>query len=125
MPGDNVKLTIKTTDADGKPVSAVVGLTATDDAILEMIEKREQAPRLPVMVMLEPEVSDLADAHECGYTMKAIPGLKVNSFFENEDFAPILRELIRHSARPLHSERPSRAARRPWPATAGCTSRSA
>ncbi|MCY3018977.1 MAG: MG2 domain-containing protein [Planctomycetota bacterium] len=63
VPGDNVKLTVKTTDNEGKPVPAVVGLTATDDSILEMIEKREQAPRLPVMVLLEPEVKDLADAH--------------------------------------------------------------
>jgi hypothetical protein len=63
VPGDNVKLTVKTTDGDGKPVSGVVGLTVTDDSILEMIEKREQAPRLPVMVLLEPEVKDLADAH--------------------------------------------------------------
>jgi hypothetical protein len=62
VPGDNVKLTIKTTDAAGKPLSAVVGMTVTDDSILEMVEKREQAPRLPVMVLLEPEVKELADA---------------------------------------------------------------
>ncbi len=62
-PGGQAKLNIKTTDADGKPVSAVVGLTVTDDSVLEMIEKREQAPRLPVMVFLENEVKDLADAH--------------------------------------------------------------
>lgn len=63
VPGGQAKLAIKTTDADGKPVSAVVGLTVTDDSVLEMIEKREQAPRLPVMVFLENEVQDLADAH--------------------------------------------------------------
>ena len=63
VPGGQAKLKIKTTDADGKPVSAVVGLTVTDDSVLEMIEKREQAPRLPVMVFLEDEVKDLADAH--------------------------------------------------------------
>ena len=28
-----------------------------------MIEKREQAPRLPVMVLLEGDVRELADAH--------------------------------------------------------------
>ena len=39
-----------------------MGLTVTDDSVLEMIEKREQAPRLPVMVLLEPEVKELADA---------------------------------------------------------------
>lgn len=62
VPGGRVKLKVKTT-ADGKPVSAMVGLTVTDDAVLEMIEKREQAPALPVMVYLEDEVKELADAH--------------------------------------------------------------
>ena len=63
VPGGEAKVTVRTTDEDGKPVAAVVGLTATDESVLEMIDKREQAPRLPVMVMLEPEVRDLADAH--------------------------------------------------------------
>ena len=62
VPGGEVKLTVRATRR-GKPVSAVVGLTVTDDSVLEMIEKREQAPRLPVMVLLESEVKDLADAH--------------------------------------------------------------
>jgi uncharacterized protein YfaS (alpha-2-macroglobulin family) len=63
VPGDAARLTVKATDEDGKPVSAVVGVTVTDDSVLEMIEKREQAPRLPVMVLLEDEVEELADAH--------------------------------------------------------------
>lgn len=63
IPGDRAKVTVKATDENGKPVSAVVGLTVTDDSVLEMVEKREQAPRLPVMLFLEPEVRDLADAH--------------------------------------------------------------
>lgn len=63
VPGDHTKLTVKATDSHGKPVSAVVGLTVTDDSVLEMVEKREQAPHLPVMCYLEPEVKDLADAH--------------------------------------------------------------
>jgi hypothetical protein len=62
-PGDKVTLRITTTDEGGEPVAAVVGLTVTDSSILEMIEKREQAPRLPVMVLLENDVSDLSDAH--------------------------------------------------------------
>jgi hypothetical protein len=62
-PGAPVKLTVTTTDTAGKPVSAVVGMTVTDDSVLELIEKREQAPRLPVMVLLESDVKDLADAH--------------------------------------------------------------
>ncbi len=63
VPGDKAEVKIKATDANGKPVSAVVGVTVTDESILQMVEKREQAPRLPVMVFLEPEVKDLADAH--------------------------------------------------------------
>lgn len=63
VPGDKAELTIKASNSDGKPVSAVVGMTVTDDSVLEMVEKRDQAPRLPVMVFLEPEVEDLADAH--------------------------------------------------------------
>jgi alpha-2-macroglobulin-like protein len=63
VPGDKVTLRVSTTDERGKPVAAVVGLTATDSSVLEMIDKREQAPRLPVMVLLENEVKDLADAH--------------------------------------------------------------
>jgi hypothetical protein len=62
IPGGTARLTIKSTDDDGEPVPAVVGLTVTDDSVLEMVEKRDQAPRLPVMVYLEPEVKDLADA---------------------------------------------------------------
>src|SRR6266850_3220408 len=63
VPGDKVTLRVTTLDDTGKPVSAMVGLTVTDSSVLEMIEKREQAPRLPVMVLLENEVQDLADAH--------------------------------------------------------------
>jgi len=63
VPGDKVELTIRTTNSKGEPVSAVVGLTVTDDSVLEMIETRRQAPRLPAMVLLENEVDDLKDAH--------------------------------------------------------------
>lgn len=63
VPGDKVSLEVVTTNEAGTPVEAVVGLTVTDDAVLELIEKREQAPRLPAMVYLESEVQDLADAH--------------------------------------------------------------
>ncbi len=61
-PGARAKVEVKTTDAKGKPVGAVLGVTVTDESVLEMIEKREQAPRLPVMFFLEPEVKELADA---------------------------------------------------------------
>jgi len=62
-PGSQARLTVKTTDSAGKPLSALVGLTVTDDSILEMIDKREQAPRLPLMVLFEDDVRELADAH--------------------------------------------------------------
>jgi alpha-2-macroglobulin-like protein len=63
VPGDKVTLRVLTTDDKGRPVGALVGLTVTDSSVLEMIEKREQAPRLPVMVLLESDVKDLSDAH--------------------------------------------------------------
>lgn len=63
IPGGSVSVDILTSDKQGNPVEAVVGLTVTDDSVLELIEKREQAPRLPVMVYLENEALDLADAH--------------------------------------------------------------
>jgi hypothetical protein len=62
-PGEKVTLRVTTTDETGKPVGAMVGLAVTDSSVLEMIEKREQAPRLPVMVLFENEVRNLADAH--------------------------------------------------------------
>ena len=62
VPGGTVDLNIETTNEQGSPVSAVVGLTVTDESVLEMIDKREQAPSLPVMVYLENEVKELADA---------------------------------------------------------------
>jgi hypothetical protein len=70
-PGEKAKITVRTTDEGGKPVSAIVGLTVTDDSVLQMLEKRDQPPRLPVMVFLEPEVKDLADAQI--YLNPAIP----------------------------------------------------
>jgi hypothetical protein len=63
VPGGKATLSLTTTDESGAPTSAVVGLTVTDDSVLEMIDRREQAPRLPVMALLEPDVRDLADAH--------------------------------------------------------------
>src|SRR5438093_740254 len=62
VPGDKVTLRVKTGDDTGKPVSAMVGLTVTDSSVIGMIEKREQAPLLPLMLMMINEVEDLADA---------------------------------------------------------------
>ncbi|HYR85462.1 MAG TPA: MG2 domain-containing protein [Terriglobia bacterium] len=63
VPGDKVTLRVTTTDDTGKPIGAMVGLTVTDSSVLEMIEKREQAPRLPVMVLFENDVRNLSDAY--------------------------------------------------------------
>ena len=62
QPGGSAALEISTTDLAGHPVSAVVGVTVTDDSVREMQETRDQAPRLAVMALLEPEVRELADA---------------------------------------------------------------
>jgi hypothetical protein len=62
VPGGKVRLQLESLDENGRPVEAVIGLTVTDDAVLEMVESRDQAPSLPVMVYLENEVKDLADA---------------------------------------------------------------
>lgn len=62
VPGDAVTLKIKTTDEAGKAISSLVGITVSDDSVREMIEKREQSPALPVMVLLEGDVKELADA---------------------------------------------------------------
>jgi uncharacterized protein YfaS (alpha-2-macroglobulin family) len=61
-PGDAVHVTITTTDDAGKPIAAVVGLTATDESVLRIPEKRDRAPRLGAMVLLENDVRELADA---------------------------------------------------------------
>jgi uncharacterized protein YfaS (alpha-2-macroglobulin family) len=62
LPADNATVTVTTTDDQGKPIGAVVGLTATDDSILQMIEKRDRAPRLAEMTLLENDVRELADS---------------------------------------------------------------
>jgi hypothetical protein len=62
VPAGAVNLTITTTDDNGKAISAMVGITATDESVLQMVEKRERAPRLPAMFLLENDVKELADA---------------------------------------------------------------
>jgi hypothetical protein len=63
-PGDNVKLKISTYDSEtGKKVSSVLGITVTDETVLESIEKRKQAPRMTSMVFLENDVNKLEDSN--------------------------------------------------------------
>ena len=54
---------VRTTDGTGKPVAATVMLTVVDDAVLELVERRDRSPRLPVQALLGNEVRELADAH--------------------------------------------------------------
>jgi len=61
VPAGKVTVAIRTTDESGKPVAAVVGLSAVDDAVLETIDKRERAARLPVQALLGAEVHELKD----------------------------------------------------------------
>ena len=61
VPGGEATVTLKTTDDDGKPVGALVGVTVTDDSVLEMIEKREQAPRLPGHIVLSEPLDDCSE----------------------------------------------------------------
>ena len=60
-PGDRVEVEITAKNDQGEPVEAVVGITVTDIRTQEMIENREQAPRLPAMALLEHEVDDFKD----------------------------------------------------------------
>ncbi len=61
-PGGRSKVEVLSTDADGRPVSAIVGLCVTDDAVLSTVDPRERASRLPVQVLLGSEVAELGDA---------------------------------------------------------------
>src|SRR5439155_27346397 len=62
VPGGRVNVAVKTTDEHGRPVPAVVGVAATDDALLSTIDPRGRAPRLPVAALLGAEVRELRDA---------------------------------------------------------------
>jgi len=56
-PGDKAKLDIKIKDSENDKLKALVGISVVDESILEMVSKRKQVPRLPVMVFLENEVN--------------------------------------------------------------------
>ncbi len=62
-PAGRVNVTVRTTDPLGRPVPAVVGVSAVDDSVLETIDTRERAPRLPTAVLLGADVKELKDAH--------------------------------------------------------------
>jgi alpha-2-macroglobulin-like protein len=62
VPGGQATITVTTTDGDGKPVAAVVGVTVADASVLAIPERRDRAPRLSEMVLLENDVREFADA---------------------------------------------------------------
>jgi transposase len=47
--------------------------------------------------------TDLAEAHEMGFTTRPVPGVKVPDFFQDAYFTPILKALIGVSALPLRA----------------------
>jgi hypothetical protein len=61
--GDKIKFNVYTLDSEGNGISSIVGITVTDESVLESVEKRKQAPRLNSMVYLENEVNQLNDSN--------------------------------------------------------------
>ncbi|MBI4864750.1 MAG: A-macroglobulin complement component, partial [Candidatus Riflebacteria bacterium] len=62
VPAGKARVVVRCKDGDGKPARANVMLTVVDDAVLQSIDRRDRPPRLPVQVLLENEVQELADA---------------------------------------------------------------
>lgn len=60
---DKVEVTVTARDEKNLPAVATVTLAAVDDAVLETVERRERAPRLPVQCLLGSDVRELCDAH--------------------------------------------------------------
>ena len=63
-PGDQATLAVIAKDEKGTPVEATVGLCVTDATVASLVDRRDRAPRLPVMVYLENEVLELTDAED-------------------------------------------------------------
>ncbi len=75
-PGDEVNISVIAKNNKGEVIPAFVGITISDDAVVQMVEKRKQTARLPVMAypkiqdlvaydrrFFESEVEHLEDAH--------------------------------------------------------------
>jgi len=119
VPGGRVTVDILTTDENGKPVESVVGVTVTDDTVLEMIEHRDKAPRLPAMVYLEPEVKDLSDAtiyldparEDAAVSVDLLLGTQGWRRFILVDYDEIKRREKKHAALALAERAPTPVAR--------------
>jgi len=63
QPGERVSFNVNSFDKNGKPVPSYFNVCVTDDTVLEMVDRREQPPRLPVLVYFSSEVDRLEDSH--------------------------------------------------------------
>eukprot|EP01129_Flabellula_baltica_P009970 TRINITY_DN4157_c0_g1_i1.p1 TRINITY_DN4157_c0_g1~~TRINITY_DN4157_c0_g1_i1.p1 ORF type:complete len:1410 (-),score=334.03 TRINITY_DN4157_c0_g1_i1:2-3844(-) len=62
-PGEKVDISLNITDETGKGIADVfLPVTVTDDAVLQMVDRRLQMPRLASMNYLEHEVNELYDS---------------------------------------------------------------
>ncbi len=62
VPGGRVTVNVRSIDKYGRPVPAVLGVMASDDAVLSTVEPRKRAPRLAEQVLLGADVLELEDA---------------------------------------------------------------
>jgi alpha-2-macroglobulin-like protein len=62
-PGEKASVSVKTTDENDVGVPCFISVIVTDQSVLEMIEKRKQAPRISSMIYLEQEVESLQDSN--------------------------------------------------------------
>jgi A-macroglobulin complement component/MG2 domain-containing protein/alpha-2-macroglobulin family protein len=60
---EGVSVRVRARDQAGAPSKATVIVSVVDDALLETVEKRERAPRLPAQALFEADVRELRDAH--------------------------------------------------------------
>ncbi|KAL6049176.1 A-macroglobulin complement component [Balamuthia mandrillaris] len=63
-PGENVSVKVTARDENGRLArDAILSVVVTDDAALNMVDKRQRQPRMAAMVYLEDEVARLGDAN--------------------------------------------------------------
>ena len=61
--GDKVQMDLTfSSEENNKKSEILYGVSVVDESVLEMVSKRKQVPRLPVIVYLENEVNSLDDA---------------------------------------------------------------
>ncbi|MCU0686998.1 MAG: MG2 domain-containing protein [Polyangiaceae bacterium] len=60
---EGIRVRVRARDQAGAPSKATVTVSVVDDALLETVERRERAPRLPAQALFEADVLELRDAH--------------------------------------------------------------